>query len=289
MKVPGGLYQDNPAYPLMLAGISYWGVTTANGAGTGLTLICADLANQPNYAGHQVKILTGPAAGQSSRIEAHGGGTLTVTWGFTEPFGASQTITAGTLFVILTDSWGLDISEILVAGTTLPKVQEVVIYPVAEDAGLTELVDDGIAPAYYPAAAASTNAVGEANLIAAWTEDIGFEPDGNIYIISIYAEFEWQTRFVIGAGNGVNSVSKIQISRDGGANWVDLTDNFINPNAAMTTRNREGVGRWIATVVAGANQLAFRLVHWVDIGNGVSTSEARIRSNSFIRLTYRKG
>jgi hypothetical protein len=172
--------------------------------------------------------------------------------------------------------------------TGKPNIQDVVIYPVAEDAGTTELADDGSSPAYYPAAAHSTNAVGEGAAVAAWTEDINFEQQGNINIISIYAEFEWQTRFLIGAGNGVNSVSKIQMSRDGGANFIDLTDNFINPLAVMTARVREGVGLWIPTIVAGANQLVFRLLHWVDVGTGVSTSECQIRSNSFVRITYRK-
>jgi hypothetical protein len=169
-----------------------------------------------------------------------------------------------------------------------PNVQDVVIYPVAEDAGVTELADDGSAPAYYPAAAHSTNANAEGAPGVAWSEDINFEQEGTITIISIYAEFEWQTRFLVGLGAGTQSSSKIQISRDAGANWVDLTDNFNNALAVMTTRNREGVGRWIATIVAGANQLAFRLVHWTDDAGAVSTSEAQIRSNSFVRITYRK-
>ena len=181
-----------------------------------------------------------------------------------------------------------DIDTLLTRLSGKPNVHDVVIYLVAEDAGVIELADDGSSPAFYPAAAASTNVVGEVNAVVAWTEDINFEQDGTITVISIYAEFEWQTQFLIGAGNGVNSVSKIQISRDAGANWVDLTDNFTNPLAAMTARNREGVGLWITTIVAGANQLSFRLVHWVDAGTGVSTSEAQIRSNSFVRITYRK-
>lgn len=182
----------------------------------------------------------------------------------------------------------IDVVAAIGVMTSKPNVHDVVIYSVAEDAGVIELVDDGSAPAFYPVAAASTNAVGEGAAVAAWTEDVNFEQEGTITIISIYAEFEWQSRFLLGAGNGVNSVSKIQISRDGGVNWVDLTDNFINPNAAMTARNREGVGLWISTILAGANQLQFRLVHWVDAGNGISTSEAQIRSNSFVRITYRK-
>jgi hypothetical protein len=289
MKIPqSGLDIGNPAWPLLAGLVSYWGVTTADGAGTGLTLICADLANEPDYTGHQVGIWGGPAAGQASRIESDGFGTLTVKWGFTNPAGASQTITAGIPFVILKESWGLDITAILAAASTLAKVQEVVLYPVAIQAGNTELADDGTAPAFYPVAAHSTNSHDEANPGVAWQEDITLEPDGSNYLISIYAEFEWQTRFLVGAGAGTQSSSKVQISRDGGANWVDLTDNFDNAAAVMTNRIRAGVGRWIATVVAGAGQLSFRLVHWTDDATGVSTSEAQIRSNSYVRLTYRK-
>ena len=168
------------------------------------------------------------------------------------------------------------------------EVHEIVIYPVAEDVATTELANDGTAPIYLPVAAASTAVVGEGAAVAAWTEDIDFEQAGTITIISIYAEFEWQTRFLIGAGNGVNSQSKIQISGNGGGAWVDLTDNYVNAAATMTNRIRAGVGAWITTVTAGANQLQFRLMHWVDSGTAVSTSEAQIRSNSYVRITYRK-
>jgi len=169
-----------------------------------------------------------------------------------------------------------------------PNVQEVIIYPVAEDAGTDELAQDGSDPPWYPAAAHSTATNAEGAPGVAWVEDIDFEQEGTITIISIYAEFEWQTRFLVGAGAGTQSSSKIQISRDGGANWVDLTDNFNNAAAVMTNRIRAGVGVWIPTIVAGANQLQFRLVHWTDDGGAVSTSEAQIRSNSFARIIYRK-
>lgn len=292
MKVPqSGLRIDSPSWPLLQALISYWGITDADGNVGGTTIRCGNLALEPPYANHALKILSGPAAGQIRDITTHPAGTDTVTVveAFSNVAGVPQQITAGTLFVILSSTPTVaEVAAVLASLTGKPNVHDVVIYPVAEDAGVTELVDDGSSPAFYPAVAASTNAVGEGAAVAAWTEDINFEQEGTINVISIYAEFEWQTRFLIGAGNGVNSVSKIQISRDGGATFVDLTENFINPNAAMTARNREGVGLWIPTIVAGANQLQLRLVHWVDAGNGISTSEAQIRSNSFIRITYRK-
>ena len=170
-------------------------------------------------------------------------------------------------------------------------VQDVVIYPVAEDVSTDEIADDGTSPPYYPVAAHSTDSNAEVTPGVAWTEDIDFEQEGVVNLISIYAEFEWQTLVVVGGGDATNSLSKIQISRDGGATWVNLTDNFINPAIAMTNRIRAGVGLWIPTIVAGAAQLQFRLVHWTDDsvgGGGRSTSEAQIRSNSYVRITYRK-
>ena len=168
------------------------------------------------------------------------------------------------------------------------EVADVVIYPVAEDLTTTELDDDGTAPAFMPAVAHATTANAEGTPGVAWTELVDFEQLGTIDILSIYAEFEWQTRFVDNAGGGTNSISKIQISRDGGANWVDLTDNFSHAAIVMTNRLRAGVGVWIPTIVAGASQLGFRLVHWTDDGGGTDESEAQIRSNSYVRITRRK-
>jgi hypothetical protein len=113
MRTPAGLYIDNPAFPLLQAYISYWGITDGLGAVTGTTIVCNDLANEPSYAGHQVKLLTGPSAGQSSRIDTHIGNTLTVPWAFTDATGVATQVVAGTIFVILTESWGLDIAALI--------------------------------------------------------------------------------------------------------------------------------------------------------------------------------
>lgn len=168
-----------------------------------------------------------------------------------------------------------------------PKVYDVIIYPVAEDIGTTVLADDGSSPAYMPAAAASTTA-GVGAPATAWSEDINFEQEGTLTVISIYLEAEWQTRFLLNAGTGTNTASQFQISRDGGASWVNVTDVFTHSTATMTNRLRAGVGNWITSIVAGANQLQFRLLHWVVASDGVSASEAQIRSNSYARLTIRK-
>ncbi len=107
MKTPGsGLRIDSPSWPLLQGLISYWGITDANGNAGGTTILCADKANHPSYDGLTVKILTGPAAGQARTISVDAGGVITVAVGFTNPAGAAQQITLGTLFVILTSMAG---------------------------------------------------------------------------------------------------------------------------------------------------------------------------------------
>ena len=104
MKVPGsGLHIDSPAWPLLQALISYWGVTDANGNVGGTTIRCGALALEPSYANHALKILSGPAAGQIRDATIHPAGTDTVTVveAFSNVAGAAQQITPGTLFVIL--------------------------------------------------------------------------------------------------------------------------------------------------------------------------------------------
>lgn len=96
----------NAAFGLAQALISYIGVTDANGSALGITLVSGPLANEPSYDGLVVKILSGPAAGQVRTIEVHNGNTLTVGVPFTNPAGAAQQITIGTLFVILSSLAG---------------------------------------------------------------------------------------------------------------------------------------------------------------------------------------
>lgn len=104
MRVPqSGLQLDNPAWPLLQALISYWGVTDVDGAGGGTNIRCGALALEPSYANHALKILSGPAAGQIRDTTTHPAGTDTVTVveAFSNVAGAPQQITTGTLFVIL--------------------------------------------------------------------------------------------------------------------------------------------------------------------------------------------
>lgn len=106
MKIPSGLYIDNPAFPLLQAHISYWNTTSGAGNAGGTTLVCADLANEPSYDGLICKILDGGAAGQARPISVQAGTTLTFGVAFTNSAGAVQQIAAGTRFVILTSMAG---------------------------------------------------------------------------------------------------------------------------------------------------------------------------------------
>jgi len=108
MRLPSsGLRIDNPAFPLLQAFVAYWGVTSANGAASGLTLVCADLDNHPSYVGNTIKVFTGGAWGQDRVIiDLSIGGSITVLPAFSNAAGAAQQILAGTLFVILSRTGG---------------------------------------------------------------------------------------------------------------------------------------------------------------------------------------
>ena len=107
MKVStSGLRQDSPAIPLLLALISYQGVTSGAGSAAGLTIVDADLANEPSYDGQLVKVRSGNAAGQIKPIYVMAAGVLTFATPWTDSTGAVVQITAGTLFDILSISGG---------------------------------------------------------------------------------------------------------------------------------------------------------------------------------------
>ncbi len=167
------------------------------------------------------------------------------------------------------------------------EVADVIIYPVAEDIGTTEISDDGSSPALLGAVSDVHVTEGAAEADPAWLEYIDFEQLGTITIISIYYELHWQQQFTVGVGAGTESYAKWQISRDGGANWVDVTDNVVENNAAYQDKTRAGVGVHIPTIVAGANQLGLRLCTWVD-ADGTSSVETKVCSDSLMRITYRK-
>jgi hypothetical protein len=98
-----GLKADNPSRVTAEAFVSYWGETDNNGAATGLTIRCGALANEPSYANHALKLLSGAAAGQVRNITLHPAGTdtLTVSAAFTDNTGAVVQVVTGTRFVVL--------------------------------------------------------------------------------------------------------------------------------------------------------------------------------------------
>ena len=177
-----------------------------------------------------------------------------------------------------------DITTLVSRISEEPQVAEVVIYPAAEDLGTTVLTDEGSSPPYTATSASTTSST----YTTAWSESVNFEPSGPSTIVAIYAEFEWQTRFVDNSGSAASSVSKIQISGNGGSSWVDMTDEFTNTATSYTNRVRIGVGQWISTVAAGSNQLQIRLVHKTNTGSSADASNAQIRVNSYLRISYRK-
>lgn len=56
--------------------------------------------------------------------------------------------------------------------------------------------------------------------------------------------------------NSANAVSKLQISGDGGTNWIDVTDKI--PTGLDI--ERAGAGLWISSIQTGENKLKIRIV-----------------------------
>lgn len=106
MKVPlSGLKLDNPAWPLLQASVTYWGITDQLGNAIGTTLIdslCSTAGQQPNYAGQMVRLLDGNAAGQIRQILVHdiATGTITTAAPWTDFNGLVFQVPASTRFVI---------------------------------------------------------------------------------------------------------------------------------------------------------------------------------------------
>ena len=112
MRIPGGHRIDEASDKLLKALTSFWGIATADGNAGGTTVVCDGLANESSYAGHQAAVNTGGAWGQAMRVATHVGNTLTVANGFTDLAGAPAPVLAGTVFVVLKESWGLDFAAL---------------------------------------------------------------------------------------------------------------------------------------------------------------------------------
>ncbi len=105
-KVPqSGLAADNPARPLLLAGISYWGRTTGAGSAAGNSLVdslCSTVGLQPRYVNQGIRLINGDAGGQVGFIVAHNltTGEMTVADSFSDYNGAVYQVPANVDFVI---------------------------------------------------------------------------------------------------------------------------------------------------------------------------------------------
>ena len=99
-------------------------------------------------------------------------------------------------------------------GLTVPfpsiqALNEVIVYPAGITLGTAAIADDGTDPAYTPSntttANISSNTVG-------WTASADVSEATLLNVVSLFAEFEWQSRFNANSGNGTSSQSKVQIS-----------------------------------------------------------------------------
>jgi len=172
--------------------------------------------------------------------------------------------------------------------TPFPSIQplnEVIVYPAGITLGTAAITDDGVSPAYVPShtttANISSNTVG-------WTVSATVSEATLLNIVSLFAEFEWQSRFNANSGSGTSSQSKIQISGNSGTTWVDLTDTFTNTATSLTTHIRAGTGKWLTQINQGTNQLSFRLIHGVASNDGTSQSIVQVRSTSYVRIGHSK-
>lgn len=160
----------------------------------------------------------------------------------------------------------------------LHEVHDVVIYPVAKTGGTTPISDDGSSPSFE----GEEDHTGDTDFTEAWNEDIDFEQDGALALISIFMEIHLQIKI----SGGATGTVKLQISGDAGGSWVDVTDDLTTVEAAYVDKTRIGTGLWITGIVAGANQLKFRLMHKTsDAGETVYT---QIRTDTYSRISYRK-
>ena len=164
--------------------------------------------------------------------------------------------------------------------TTIREVSDVVLYIGAEDMGTTEGTDDGTAPALLSEVSKTCASESAAQSDPAWSEDWSLEQFGTTTILSIYYDLEWQMKRT----GGSTSYAKWQISGDGGTTWVDVTDNVAETSASYADKTRLLAGLHVSSIAAGANKLQLRLCAWTD-GTSVET---KIRTNSYIRLVYRK-
>jgi hypothetical protein len=158
-------------------------------------------------------------------------------------------------------------------------VKDVVVYLAAEDVSTTELTDNGSSIIYLAEVTKNNanEAAGQTN--PAWTEDFNLEQVLAMNIVSVFLELEAYIK-ITGSGTGY---AKWQLSNDGGSTWVDVTDNFSTTSTSYSTFKRVGVMVPFSSISAGANKFQARLCTWT----GATSVESKVRSNSYVRITYR--
>jgi hypothetical protein len=233
MKIPqSGMDIGNPAWAILMADITYWGVTTADGNAGGTTLVCGGLALEPSYANHSVKILSGPSAGQVRDITTHPAGTDTgtVSAAFSNVTGAAQQITAGTLFVILSSS--PTVAEVADIRTSqLRQLFSMDFWSLPqEEVQLTAAAGDKAFPD-----------ITVADLPAGAT------------IVRAYLMFKFRMiENTNVAANKLNAAQEIQVRDDGGGAWTDAI-NFVDDMFGIAASTRESGDVIIGAIdVAGA-------------------------------------
>ena len=164
-------------------------------------------------------------------------------------------------------------------------LNEVIVYPAGITLGTAAIADDGTNPAYTSSHTTTANI--SANTVG-WTSSATISVPALVNVVSLFAEFEWQSRFNANGGGGASSQSKIQISGNAGTTWIDLTDIFTNTATSLTTYIRAGTGKWLSQISQGTNQLSFRLIHGVGSNDGTSQSIVQVRSTSYVRIGHYK-
>jgi len=229
--------------------------------------------------------------GTANLVDALGTDAVTVTDSATSVLGATGANNANNAFdssSVVSNADGSVLERLEDLLDQIPTSGDVVVYLAAEDLGTTEISDDGTDPALLGEVSQTNKTEAEGIATPAWTEDYDLEQQGTMNLLSIFFALRWQSKFTVGAGAGTTVYSKWQMSNDAGSTWVDVTDNVSTTSATYVDHQRVGEGLFFSTITGGANQFQMRLASWTDDAGGVSSVETKIRSSSYVRLSYRK-
>lgn len=149
-----------------------------------------------------------------------------------------------------------------------PTSIRVILDFVAANQGNTPLVFTGITTR----SEFTTNSLVFVNwFTAAYTIDL----NGVLSVVDIF--------FYLLTSNDVNSILKIQISKDGGVSFVDATGEI--GFSGLFDDLTMGSGNWISSIDTGQNKLQIRVQAKSTTG---ANATARIRGDSYLKLVYNK-